>query len=212
MDTAVDADITISIEDTSINNPEDTNTNSTSATLIDVIDLTKDSPRRSLQSRHRRTENASTSRHTTRSSRVHRRVAHREVLSPIILGRKQNIRGDLTMRTSMCYDVPSNNEIVTIDSVIENDKEETDKQDKDTEKDIDGQEVNKYYIQSDNNMPVSLTCPVCLEILSSNLNPTTTRCGHLFCAKCLKESIRTYKRCPTCKKAITLKTCIRLYL
>lgn len=82
MDTSMDADINI---DTTISiDPED----HSSPMLIDVIDLTKESPRnRSSQSRYRCTENASTSRHTTRSFR---RLLHREVLSPITIGRRCN--------------------------------------------------------------------------------------------------------------------------
>lgn len=110
------------------------------------------------------------------------------------------------------YDNGSDDEIVNLDNTIEvrDDKEETDKQNKDKE---DEQEENKYYtFQSDNKVPVSLTCPICFEVLSSTSKPTTTRCGHLFCAKCLKKSVRKYKLCPTCKTTITLKSCIRLYL
>lgn len=60
----------------------------------------------------------------------------------------------------------------------------------------------------------SLICPICLEFLNSNLKPTTTRCGHIFCAKCLETHIRTEnkKKCPTCQSKITLKTCTRLYI
>lgn len=75
-DTDVDTNTTISID------PED----HSSPMLIDVIDLTKESPRnRPSQSRYRYTENACTSRHITRSSR---RLSHREVLSPIAIGRR----------------------------------------------------------------------------------------------------------------------------
>lgn len=100
------------------------------------------------------------------------------------------------------------NEIVNLDDTVEDKKdEEADKQE------ADKQEAEKYYtFQSDNKMPVSLTCPICLETLSSSLQPTSTRCGHIFCAKCLKESIHKYKNCPTCKSSLKLKSCIRLYL
>lgn len=83
MDTSTDPDVdtntTIAID------PED----HSSPMLIDVIDLTKESPRnRPSQSRYRYPENAYTSRHTTRSSR---RLLHREVLSPIAIGGRYDI-------------------------------------------------------------------------------------------------------------------------
>lgn len=116
----------------------------------------------------------------------------------------------MDVRMHNAYDSGSDDEIVNLDNTVEvrNDKEGADKQDKDNE-----QERDKYYtFQSDNKVPVSLTCPICFEVLSPTSKPTTTRCGHLFCAKCLKKSVRKYKHCPTCKTTITLKSCIRLYL
>ena len=205
----MDIDINSTIEDT-----EDINVNN-SPTVIDVIDLTKESPKiRPSQSHHRCTENASANHYATRSNR---RTSRMEVLLPLVLGRRHNTQTEFPImrRRRMVYDVTSNNEIVNLDDTIEdkNDKE-ADKNDKEADKQkTDKQEAEKYYtFQSDNIMPVSLTCPICLEILSASLKPTTTRCGHLFCAKCLEESVRKYKNCPTCKTTIKLKSCIRLYL
>jgi len=76
------------------------------------------------------------------------------------------------------------------------------------------EEDNKtcYTIKSDTTEPVPLICPICLEPLSSDLKPTATRCGHLFCSECLQTFIRTSKKCPTCKATVGLKSCTRLYL
>lgn len=58
---------------------------------------------------------------------------------------------------------------------------------------------------------VLLTCPICLEQLSSKMEPTSTRCGHIFCAKCLQQAVKNVHKCPTCKATVRLKTCTRLY-
>lgn len=83
MDTEMGADM-----DTSIStDPEELILDYSAPTLIDVIDLTKESPRNRsslLPSCHGWTENASN--HITRSSR---RNSHRNVLPPIVL-RGQN--------------------------------------------------------------------------------------------------------------------------
>lgn len=81
MDTDVDTDVdtTISIEPIDLSSP----------TLIDVIDLTEESPRnRPSQSCNRCAENTSMNHHVTRSSR---RFSHRGIIPPIVLGRTYNI-------------------------------------------------------------------------------------------------------------------------
>lgn len=57
---------------------------------------------------------------------------------------------------------------------------------------------------------VALSCPICYEQLSSNLKPMSTRCGHIFCAQCLELALRQTKKCPLCKRATKLPSCIRL--
>ena len=34
----------------------------------------------------------------------------------------------------------------------------------------------------------------------------STRCGHIFCASCLTESLRVTKQCPSCRAKLTGKT------
>lgn len=69
-----------------------------------------------------------------------------------------------------------------------------------------------YITKSDNGKSLILTCPICFEVLSSKLKPTTTRCGHVFCAHCLEVYLRKSKKCPACNTTTTLKSCTRLYL
>ncbi|XP_076238123.1 E3 ubiquitin-protein ligase RNF4 [Calliopsis andreniformis] len=56
-----------------------------------------------------------------------------------------------------------------------------------------------------------LTCPICFEKLSSKMKPMSTRCGHIFCTQCLELALRASKKCPTCKKAVKIQNCTRLY-
>ena len=52
-------------------------------------------------------------------------------------------------------------------------------------------------------------CAVCLEAWRL---PTATRCGHVFCARCLTAAMRHGSTCPTCRKRVTKASCVRVYL
>lgn len=56
-----------------------------------------------------------------------------------------------------------------------------------------------------------LTCPVCLENLSNKRKPTSTKCGHIFCAKCIEQAIKATKKCPMCQLTVEWSNCTRLY-
>eukprot|EP00126_Sphaerothecum_destruens_P015014 Sdes_comp8916_c0_seq1m326 len=45
-------------------------------------------------------------------------------------------------------------------------------------------------------------CTICLEDMK---NMTSTICGHVFCYGCIKETIKTHKKCPICRKKLTMK-------
>uniref|UniRef100_A0A182NHW7 RING-type domain-containing protein n=1 Tax=Anopheles dirus TaxID=7168 RepID=A0A182NHW7_9DIPT len=47
-----------------------------------------------------------------------------------------------------------------------------------------------------------IICPICYEPLA-NRPAMSTNCGHLFCAECLKQSLKYAKKCPVCKKTLT---------
>ena len=53
------------------------------------------------------------------------------------------------------------------------------------------------------------TCAVCLD---AYVLPTTTRCGHVFCARCLQAALRHSSQCPTCRKKVTKSSCVRVFL
>ncbi|KAL6601798.1 hypothetical protein ACP70R_045018 [Stipagrostis hirtigluma subsp. patula] len=53
------------------------------------------------------------------------------------------------------------------------------------------------------------TCPVCWNKLEE---ASTTICGHIFCAECIKQAIKVQKRCPTCRKSLKANNFHRIYL
>ncbi|KAE8806526.1 E3 ubiquitin-protein ligase BRE1A [Hordeum vulgare] len=55
----------------------------------------------------------------------------------------------------------------------------------------------------------NFTCPVCLNKL---VEPSTTKCGHIFCTECIKQAIQFQKKCPTCRKALRKNNFHRIYL
>ena len=56
-------------------------------------------------------------------------------------------------------------------------------------------EDNEILNDDDNN------CSICLEILN---NKSVTKCGHIYCAECIKNCLKYKKLCPMCKKPITI--------
>ncbi|VFR02026.1 unnamed protein product [Cuscuta campestris] len=52
-------------------------------------------------------------------------------------------------------------------------------------------------------------CPVCMGPLVEEMS---TKCGHIFCKVCIKASIDAQGKCPTCRRKITMKNTIRVYL
>lgn len=55
----------------------------------------------------------------------------------------------------------------------------------------------------------TFNCPVCMGPLVEEM---TTKCGHIFCKPCIKKSISTQGKCPTCRRKVTMKDTIRIYL
>lgn len=55
----------------------------------------------------------------------------------------------------------------------------------------------------------TFTCPVCMGPLVEEMS---TRCGHIFCKKCIRAAIAAQSKCPTCRRKISMKNTIRVYL
>ncbi|KAI4356367.1 hypothetical protein L6164_000396 [Bauhinia variegata] len=52
-------------------------------------------------------------------------------------------------------------------------------------------------------------CPICMGPLVEEMS---TRCGHIFCKNCIKAAICVQNKCPTCRKKVTVKQLIRVFL
>ncbi|XP_010926747.1 uncharacterized protein [Elaeis guineensis] len=55
----------------------------------------------------------------------------------------------------------------------------------------------------------TFTCPVCMNPL---VEASSTICGHIFCDCCIKASIKAQKKCPTCRRKLTMNNFHRVYL
>ncbi|KAK2662763.1 hypothetical protein Ddye_001337 [Dipteronia dyeriana] len=55
----------------------------------------------------------------------------------------------------------------------------------------------------------TFTCPICMGPLVEEMS---TKCGHIFCKACIKHAIAAQSKCPTCRKKVTVKELIRVFL
>ncbi|KAM9413204.1 E3 ubiquitin-protein ligase RNF4 isoform 2-T5 [Salvelinus alpinus] len=64
--------------------------------------------------------------------------------------------------------------------------------------------------------PGTVSCPVCMdsyaEIIESGRLVVSTKCGHLFCSQCLRDSLSRSHTCPTCRKKLTHKQYHPIYI
>lgn len=124
-----------------------------SPTIVDVIDLTKDSPRslRPLRSRQRNAGVSSSHNTTVNLDNHHNNHNHKRHLSPMVLGSMlDNQMRHLKKKAKVSHST-SSNEILTLDDTVDEDKNTC------------------YTVELDNKEAVALTCPICFESLSSNL-------------------------------------------
>lgn len=55
----------------------------------------------------------------------------------------------------------------------------------------------------------TFTCPICMGPLVEEMS---TKCGHIFCKTCIRSAIAAQAKCPTCRKKVTVKELIRVFL
>ncbi|XP_035599931.1 E3 ubiquitin-protein ligase RNF4-like [Oncorhynchus keta] len=64
--------------------------------------------------------------------------------------------------------------------------------------------------------PGTVSCPVCMdsyaEIIESGRLVVSTKCGHLFCSQCLRDSLSRSHTCPTCRKKLTHRQYHPIYI
>ncbi|CAD6993786.1 uncharacterized protein LOC101455597 isoform X2 [Ceratitis capitata] len=58
---------------------------------------------------------------------------------------------------------------------------------------------------------VPFMCAVCMESCVSN-QPTSTKCGHVFCANCIRQAVRLTRKCPMCNTKLTANMLFRIYV
>lgn len=59
--------------------------------------------------------------------------------------------------------------------------------------------------------PGTTKCPICLEIFGLD-EILSTFCGHLFCDPCIKNVIKTRKKCPMCNRNLKQSQVHRIFL
>jgi endogenous inhibitor of DNA gyrase (YacG/DUF329 family) len=55
----------------------------------------------------------------------------------------------------------------------------------------------------------SIKCPICMN---PSVEEMTTRCGHIFCKKCITTALTASRKCPTCGKGATKRGLVRVFL
>ncbi|XP_072177891.1 E3 ubiquitin-protein ligase RNF4-like [Diadema setosum] len=62
----------------------------------------------------------------------------------------------------------------------------------------------------------AITCPICMEdensIRNNGHHLMSTNCGHVFCRPCIRASIQSQHRCPTCRKKLTIRQIHPIFL
>ncbi|NXS47923.1 RNF4 ligase, partial [Balaeniceps rex] len=62
----------------------------------------------------------------------------------------------------------------------------------------------------------TVSCPICMdgysEIVQSGRLIVSTKCSHVFCSQCLRDSLRNANSCPTCRKKLTHRQYHPIYI
>ena len=57
----------------------------------------------------------------------------------------------------------------------------------------------------------SIKCAICMDAVGKR-DLASTICGHIFCHDCIVASMRTSKKCPTCRKSLRATQVHRLFV
>ncbi|NXS02317.1 RNF4 ligase, partial [Oxylabes madagascariensis] len=79
------------------------------------------------------------------------------------------------------------------------------------------QELGPLEEETANSKPSgTVSCPICMdvysEIVQSGRLIVSTKCGHVFCSQCLRDSLRNANSCPTCRKKLTHRQYHPIYI
>ncbi|XP_067242675.1 RING finger protein 4 isoform X1 [Chanodichthys erythropterus] len=61
-------------------------------------------------------------------------------------------------------------------------------------------------------IPTTFLCAVIIMIIDSGRLMVSTKCGHLFCSQCIRDSLSRVHSCPTCRKKLTQKQYHPIYI
>uniref|UniRef100_A0A4W5QH30 E3 ubiquitin-protein ligase RNF4 n=1 Tax=Hucho hucho TaxID=62062 RepID=A0A4W5QH30_9TELE len=186
----------------------------------------------STTQRKRRTGAPSSSRRTAKSSRVTTPVALRAAAAAETIAVLESSRTsseevvDLTCEGSepTVVDLTNNDSVVVVDEglrgrrgvggesyVLSSDEEG------DTNGSLSADVLSSLQASSRaRSTPGTVSCPVCMdsyaEIIESGRLVVSTKCGHLFCSQCLRDSLSRSHTCPTCRKKLTHRQYHPIYI
>ncbi|KAI5624807.1 E3 ubiquitin-protein ligase RNF4 [Silurus asotus] len=165
--------------------------------------------------RKRRTSSTSCSRRNSKRSRMQMSQASVETID-VVEGTRLSSEDvvDLTCEGSepAVVDLTNNDSVVGTESyVLSSDDEEEP-----------SQSLNPALLSSlhasarARSTPGAVSCPVCMdaytEIIESGRLMVSTKCGHLFCSQCIRDSLARAHNCPTCRKKLTYKQYHPIYI
>ncbi|KAM9294949.1 E3 ubiquitin-protein ligase RNF4-like [Morus bassanus] len=77
-------------------------------------------------------------------------------------------------------------------------------------------EMSSGFLLSPTRPSGTVSCPICMdgysEIVQSGRLIVSTKCGHVFCSQCLRDSLRNANSCPTCRKKLTHRQYHPIYI
>lgn len=72
-------------------------------------------------------------------------------------------------------------------------------------------DANNDNMKSPPARPGSTKCPICLDSFGFD-EIMSTMCGHLFCEPCIRNTIKTRKKCPMCNRSLKMSQIHRIFL
>ncbi|KAI5104918.1 E3 ubiquitin-protein ligase RNF4 [Silurus meridionalis] len=77
---------------------------------------------------------------------------------------------------------------------------------------VEGEDVVDLTCEGSEPAVVDLTNNDSVVIIESGRLMVSTKCGHLFCSQCIRDSLARAHNCPTCRKKLTYKQYHPIYI